>query len=311
MKAKAKTTVKPVERATALTVAPPATGAGQATCPQPAPTQPVAAGAAPPRQLLPLADMLRIGDWLNAQEAAQVGNESLAQAIARLNSLAQQGSKEAFRALVQSGNYIASSLFILWANGNKTHRELLRKVAAEDSRFPVNYHQEEVHDSGWKQMVVDLDVGSAGPRKPDANQRSESDVVDGVIDGFISTVEGLKKMPANPSLPDEHKEVPELVGENASVLAKRIVRLWEESDPEFRKLALKQGRNFKKRIEKKTKALEQKRNRSNSDPSVTNAWREDDKKKLAAMKQTTADVRADLTEAITSRLKSRLKSSPK
>jgi hypothetical protein len=318
MKTKTKAPARPVEHAKDLPVAPSAPSVRQATRAQPEPSPQMKAETTPPRQLPTLVEMLRIGDRLNAEEAAQIGNEPLAQAIARLNSLAQQGSEEALKALVQSGNYITRSLFILWAKGDQSQRELLRTVAAKESGFPIPYHPEEVHNHGWKKMVLDLAVGSAGPRKPDANQRSESDAVDAVIDGFIETVEILKKMPGNTSLPDEYRNIPELVSENASSLAKRIVLLWEKSDPGFQILASGNQvtstwgrRTFEKRKTKSKNRLRKKNAGSVFADDKANLKRAMDEWKLANKQRSDGDVRTDLTEAITSRLRSRLKASPK
>lgn len=276
---------------------------------------------------------MRVNDWLSADEAARGGNESIAIAIARLNSLALGGNQEALGALVRLGNYVATSLFIFWARGNNTQRELLRKVAGNESSFPVVHHQETVRNKGYAEMVKNLSVGASGQRRANVNQRTKSDVIDAAIDAFIHVAECLKKSQVN-SLPHgEYLDVPELVAENSSELAKRIVQAYERTDPGFRNLVTEPkafhtlGRSFQKRKDRKKKTLRGKRERSYANEAVSRNWtdaherhsrkvdaqywQEIEKTTLAAMEQSPGDVRTDFREAIASRLKSRLKASPK
>jgi hypothetical protein len=290
----------------------------------------------PARKQLTAAETLRMSNWLHAEKVSTVGKESLAEAIGRLSVLAQQGNEDAAKMLVGAGSHIASSLFIVWTGPNCTEgRNILRKIAADESCFPVCYHSQEHHNIGWRRMVAELGIGANCAVRTDGNQRSEPDVVDAVIDGGIRTLELCKKLGPSFALPDELKGAVELglVAENAGALASYFAQFYESSDPGFTELSSARplifsclGRHFKKRKDKAKASLRKKRERSHTKETTlkpwseekTRRWQKDDdafwrsleEKKLAMMKQTAADIKADLVEAITSRLRSRLKSSP-
>jgi hypothetical protein len=277
--------------------------------------------------------MVRLSDWLNAGEAMQVGRETVSGTIARLNALAQEGNEEAVKSLIDIGNHIATSLFNLWiVPGKADLQKLIRKIAAERTRFPVSYHSQKTHNNGWKKMVLSLAIGSAGPARVDGNQRSTSDVIDAVLDATINMHEFFLIS----RVPDEYKELLklDLVADNAMSLARHIVRIYEMSDPEFKELTSGTGqafqtlgRNFTKRKDRRKGSLERKRVRSHSNDAVLTPlsvakaetlqrsadeyWNKRERETLAKMKQTVSDVRTDFVEAVASRLKSRLKSVPK
>ncbi len=237
--------------------------------------------------------------------------------IAGLYSDAANGKEDAAKMLIDAGNYIASSLFILWAGPTTTNqREVLRELAAHESRFPISWHSQKNDNQGWRKMVADLAIGSAGPQRTDRNEKTQSDVVDAVIDLFFMSVSIWANKTTSPSCPNELKNLPELTEMNASELAKRIVQSWETTDPGFEILASGDqafstlGRNFKKGIKRNREALVR-FDQSGSDPSVARTKQIVAEQMRAAVKQTPAEIRADFTEAITSRLKGRLKASPK
>ncbi|MCX6942825.1 MAG: hypothetical protein NTX09_19210, partial [Verrucomicrobia bacterium] len=154
----------------------------------------------PRRARLSDIEMLQMSAWLDAGDAGRIGEESLADALARLSSLALEGNEDATKMLIVAGNSIASSLSILWIGpGNAQRRPLLRALAAKERRFPVSYHSIEENNIGWKKMVTDLGVGSDGPERTDGNQRTLPDVVDFLIKASIQTHEWFRNT-SNPAM---------------------------------------------------------------------------------------------------------------
>ena len=265
---------------------------------------------------IPIEEMLRILNSLHAERSVQVDGKTVADAIANLNSLAQQGNEDAIRALIHSGNNIASSLFILWVGPKSEElKSLLRRIAAQEDSFPVSYHSSKVHNLGWERMMLELKVGSAGPLRTDGNQRKSSDVVDAVIDAAIQTIAVLKNRPGD--RPAEVVGLPDLVAANADILAERIVQMLQQSDPEFERLISGArpfstlGRQFGKRKSRREGILRQKKAKADPSDFVAQTWLEHEEKALGKMKQSVKDIRADFKEAIASRLKTRLVPHPK
>lgn len=262
-------------------------------------------------------------------------SQKLTGLVARLNALAKAGDEDAIRSLILTGNNIATSLQLLCIGPWKAQCvEIVRKLAATETSFPVSYHAHKKDNDGWIKVVADLKLGSARAERIDGNTTSTVDMIDAIIGSWIHGIEYFKRDAyAASRAPIEDRELlgTDLVAENAGVLARNLVRQFEASDPGFAKLSTAGtiafatlGRSFRNAKGRRAKTLRKDAillwenearaaTRHDDERKTKNAKRDffqksEDKirETLANMKQTPAQVRRDLTEVIESRLRTRL-----